>query len=110
MTNINNDKIVEEVVLVLDNKVLNSDDNDVNDNSESIVGVKNSEETDKLDENKDDQMTDNEVSRGENYENIIKNSADEILVEVGCNNGMLVCVDGLKSCLLYTSCQQIFLP
>ena len=38
-TNINNDKIVEDVVL--DSKVLNSDDNDVNYNSESIVGVKN---------------------------------------------------------------------
>ena len=36
------DKIVEEVVL--DNKVLTSDDNDVNYNSESIVGVKNSGE------------------------------------------------------------------
>ena len=40
MTNINNDKIEEDVVL--DSKVLNSDDNDVNYNSESIVGVKNS--------------------------------------------------------------------
>ena len=35
-------------------------------------------------------------SRGENYKNIIKNSDDEVLVEVGCNTGMLVCVDGLK--------------
>ena len=50
------------------------------------------------------------VSRGENYENIIKNSGDKILEEVECNNGMLVCVDESErkwresiDCLLYTS-------
>ena len=62
MTNIKNDEIVEDVVL-------NSEDNDINYNSESIVGVKNNGET--------------------NDENIIKNSTDEVLE---CNNGMLLCV------------------
>ena len=33
------------------------------------------------------------VSRGENYENIIENSGDKILVEIECINGMLTFVD-----------------
>ena len=67
ITNINNDEIVEEVVL--DNKIMTSDDNDINYNSESIVGVKNNGET--------------------NDENIIKNSTDEVLE---CEIGMLLYV------------------
>ena len=59
MTNIKNDEIVEDVVL-------NSEDNDINYNSDSIVGVKNNGET--------------------NDENIIKNSTDEF---VECDYEML---------------------
>ena len=72
--------------------------NNVDDNYDSIVGVENSGETNKLNENKDGQLThkDDEVSRDENYDDIIKNNGDEILEEVECNNGMLVCVDELK--------------
>ena len=59
------------------------------------MGVESSKVTDKLNENekKDGQMTYNEVSRGENYDDIIKNSGDKILEEVERNKGMLVCVD-----------------
>ena len=85
MTNINNDEIVEEVVL-------NSEDNDINYDSESIVGVKNKGETY------------NEVSRNDNYDYVSENmmlknnginidSTDEV---VEGNNGILVCVNGLK--------------
>ena len=66
------DKIVEEVVL--DSKVLNSDDNDVNYNSE----VSRSENYDNISE---DMMLEN---NGVNIE-----SPDEV---VECNNGMLMCV------------------
>ena len=66
-------------------------------------------------------MTYKKVSRGDNYHDIIKHvvleskvvnidSAGEVLVEVGCNNGLLVCVDESErkwresiDCLLYTS-------
>ena len=85
MTNNNNSKIVE--VVVLENKMLNSDDN-----SESIVGVENSEKSDKFDENKDNQVTYNEVNRGENYDDIIKHVVLESKV---------VNID--SACLLYTS-------
>ena len=53
------------------NKVNGS--NGVNDNYESIVGVENGEETGQLKENKDDQVTYDKVSRGENNDDIIKN-------------------------------------
>ena len=45
------------------------------------MGVENSGETDKLNVNKYGQMTSNEVSRGENYDNIRKNMVLE-------NNGV----------------------
>ena len=71
--------------------------NKVDENYEIKWGVETGDKSDKFDENTDVQMIYNKVSTGENYENIIKNSADEVLVEVlQCNNGMLVCVDGLN--------------
>ena len=45
---------------------------------ESIVRVENGEETDQLNENKDDQVTYNKVSRGENNGDIIKNVVLEL--------------------------------
>ena len=93
-------KIVE--VVALENKILN-----INDNYEIIVGVECGEETDQLNENKDDQVTYNTVSRGEKNDGIIKKvvlenkvvnteNADKVLVEVECNNGMLMSVDELE--------------
>ena len=67
----NNDKIVE--VVALENKILNNDDN-----CEIKVGVENVKETDQLNENKDDQVTYNMVSRGEKNDDIIKNVVLEL--------------------------------
>ena len=50
----------------------------VDDNYEIKMGVENSGETDKLNENKDDQLTHNTVSRGEKNDNIIKNMVLEL--------------------------------
>ena len=102
------EQIIEAIDRVFDKQIARVDDiinklkrKKVDDNYEIKMGVENSGETDKLDVNKDGQMTYNEVSRGENYDNISKNmvlenngvnieSTDEVLE---CNNGMLVCVD-----------------
>ena len=48
-----------------------SGSNGINDNYEIIVGVESGKETEKLNENKDDQLTHNTVSRGEKNDNII---------------------------------------
>ena len=73
ITNINNDERMKDVVS-------NSENDNVNYNSESIVGVKNNGET--------------------NDENIIENSTYEVSE---CDNEMLMCINELESCLLYTS-------
>ena len=98
----NNDGNIAEVIGV-ENKAVSRP----NDKDDSIVVVDSGEETEQLNENKDDQLTYNTVSRGEKNDNIIKNvvveskvvnieSADEVLVGVEFNNGMLVSVDELK--------------
>ena len=58
------------------------------------MGVEGSKETDQLNENKDGRLTykDDKVSGVENYDDIIKNSGDEVLEEIVYNNGMLVYV------------------
>ena len=100
----NCEKMINEMNKNLDrklNQIMNKKLSDnvtvmTNNNNDKIMGVENSDKSDKFDENKDDQMTYNEVSRGENYDEIIKNSGDKILEEVECNNGMLVCVDAVS--------------
>ena len=71
-------KIVE--VVALENKILNTDDND-----DSIVGVENGRETDQLNENKGNQVTENKVSKDSMKGN--NEVTDGIGVNTGENNG-----------------------
>ena len=96
------EQIIESIDQVFEKKNARVDDiinnfkiNKVDDNCEIKVGVENSGGTDQVNENKDGQLTHkyDEVSKGESYDDIIKNSGDEVFEEIECNNGMLVYVD-----------------
>ena len=72
--------VYKRQVVELENKILNSDDND-----DSIVKVENGRETDQLNENKDDQVTEKEVSKDSiNGNNEV---TDDIGVKTGENDG-----------------------
>ena len=99
------EQIIESVSQKFDKQNARVDDlinnfkiNKVDNNCEIKMGVENSKETNQLNENEVGQLTykDDKVSGVENYDDIIKNSGDEVLEEIEYNNGMLVCVDELK--------------
>ena len=90
------EQIIEAIDQVFDKQINRIDDiinnftkKKVDDNYEIKMGVENSGETDKLNINKDSQMTYNKVSRGENYDNIRKN----IVLQ---NNGVNIVTGDVK--------------